>query len=95
MFSLRNLQKDLKARQITRHMIMLMVSAFAGQGSGESFKYEGTRKRKGARKKSERRSLSKRSEAHEKHNKSVDLYSSLKSALVSLCTAFKQPAILR
>lgn len=70
-------------------------SAFAGQGSGESFKYEGTRKRKGARKKSERRSLSKRSEAHEKHNKSVDLYSSLKSALVSLCTAFKQPAILR
>ncbi|XBI26615.1 hypothetical protein VPH35_051284 [Triticum aestivum] len=70
-------------------------SAFAGQGSGESFKYEGTRKRKGARKKSKRRSLSKRSEAHEKHNKSVDLYSSLKSALVSLCTAFKQPAILR
>ncbi|XP_048562835.1 probable folate-biopterin transporter 4 isoform X2 [Triticum urartu] len=70
-------------------------SAFAGQGSGESFKYEGTRKRKGARKKSKRRSLSKRSEAHEKHNKSVNLYSSLKSALVSLCTAFKQPAILR
>ncbi|VAH75455.1 unnamed protein product [Triticum turgidum subsp. durum] len=68
-------------------------SAFAGQGSGESFKYEGTRKRKGARKKCKRRSLFKRSEAHEKHNKSVDLYSSLKSALVSLCTAFKQPAI--
>ncbi|XP_020163983.1 probable folate-biopterin transporter 4 isoform X1 [Aegilops tauschii subsp. strangulata] len=70
-------------------------SAFAGQGSGESFKYVSTRRRKGARKKNKRRTLSKRSEGHEKHNKSVNLYSSLKSAFISLCTAFKQPAILR
>jgi hypothetical protein len=72
-------------------------SAFPGEGSSESLKYGGTRRRKGAHKKRKRRSLSKRSEALEKHNKSINsgLYLSLKSAFFSLCTAFKQPAILR
>ena len=72
-------------------------SAFAGKGSVETFKHEGIRKRKGVHKKSKRRSLSKRSEAHEKHNRSINSrpYLSLKTAFFSLCTAFKQPAILR
>ncbi|KQK03553.1 hypothetical protein BRADI_2g08527v3 [Brachypodium distachyon] len=72
-------------------------TAFAGKGSGESFKYEGTRRRKGAHKKNKRRSFAKRYDAHENHNKSISSrpYLSLKSAFFSLCTAFKQPAILR
>ncbi|XP_047055664.1 probable folate-biopterin transporter 4 [Lolium rigidum] len=72
-------------------------SAFVGEGSSEPLKYVGTRRRKGAHKKRKRRSLSKRSEALEKHDKSINArpYLSLKSAFFSLCTAFKQPAILR
>lgn len=72
-------------------------NAFAGKGSSEPSKHEGTRRRKGARKNSKRRSLSKLSEAHEKNHRSNNSrpYLSLKSAFFSLCRAFKQPTILR
>ncbi|XP_015690651.1 probable folate-biopterin transporter 4 isoform X2 [Oryza brachyantha] len=68
-----------------------------GKGLSESYKYEGTRRRKGARRNSKRKSLSKRPEDHDKNNKSINSrpYLSLKSAFFSLCTAFKQPTILR
>ncbi|KAF0917635.1 hypothetical protein E2562_020995 [Oryza meyeriana var. granulata] len=67
------------------------------KGSSESYKHEGTRRRKGARRNSKRKSLSKRPEDHDKNNKSINSrpYLSLKSAFFSLCTAFKQPTILR
>uniref|UniRef100_A0A0D9UYY8 Major facilitator superfamily (MFS) profile domain-containing protein n=1 Tax=Leersia perrieri TaxID=77586 RepID=A0A0D9UYY8_9ORYZ len=72
-------------------------TSFPGKGSSELYKYEGTRRRKGARKNSKRKSFSRRPEDHAKSNKSMNsrLYLSLKSAAFSLCTAFKQPTILR
>ncbi|CAM0880658.1 unnamed protein product [Alopecurus aequalis] len=67
------------------------------QNIDSSFAGKGIRRRKGSHKKNKKRPLSKRSEAHEKHNRSINSrpYLSLKSAFFSLCTAFKQPNILR
>ncbi|CAO2181565.1 unnamed protein product [Urochloa humidicola] len=66
-------------------------------GSGEALGKEGTRRRKGTRKNDERKPLPTRTEANEKHNVSFNSSPclSLKSAFFSLCTAFKQPTILR
>ncbi|XP_062179336.1 probable folate-biopterin transporter 4 isoform X1 [Phragmites australis] len=74
-----------------------VVSAFAEKGFGESFRYEGTRRRKGTRKNNKRRPLSRTTEANEKDNRSINSWPclSLRSAFFSLCTAFKQPTILR
>ncbi|KAL6627082.1 hypothetical protein ACP70R_030808 [Stipagrostis hirtigluma subsp. patula] len=73
------------------------VSPSAEKGSGESFRYEGTRRRKGTRKSNKRRTLSKRTEVNDKQNRSTNSWSilSLRTAFFSLCTAFKQPTILR
>ncbi|KAG8052765.1 hypothetical protein GUJ93_ZPchr0001g31822 [Zizania palustris] len=80
-----------------KHVEDQIIDSFPGKGSSDSYKYEGTRRRKGARKNSKRRSLSKQPEDHDMNNTSINLspYLSLKSALFSLCTAFKQPTILR
>ncbi|KAK3159593.1 hypothetical protein QOZ80_1BG0048590 [Eleusine coracana subsp. coracana] len=69
----------------------------AEPGSSEPFKYEVTRRRKGSRKNNKRKTLSRRTEANEKRNRSIESQSalSLRSAFFSLCTAFKQPTILR
>ncbi|CAO2204991.1 unnamed protein product [Urochloa humidicola] len=74
------------------------VTAFSEEGSGEALGKEGTtRRRKGTRKNNKRRPLSKWTEANERQNGSFNLSPclSLKSAFFSLCTAFKQPTILR
>jgi len=73
------------------------VTAFSGKGSSETLGYEGTRRRKGTRKINKRRPMSKQAEANEKHNVSNNSSPplSLRSAFFSLCTAFKQPTILR
>ncbi|KAJ1282384.1 hypothetical protein BS78_03G047700 [Paspalum vaginatum] len=70
------------------------VTAYSEKGSSEALRYEGTRRRKGTRKNNKRRPLPKR---NEQHNGSVNssLSLSLRSAFFSLCTAFKQPTILR
>ncbi|KAL6850143.1 hypothetical protein ACP4OV_020770 [Aristida adscensionis] len=70
-------------------------SAFDEKGSSESFRYQGTRRRKGTRKSNKRRTLSKRDD--EKQNRSTNSrpFQSLRTAFFSLCTAFKQPTILR
>ncbi|XP_052153412.1 probable folate-biopterin transporter 4 [Oryza glaberrima] len=79
-----------------KHVEDQTIDASPGKSSSESYKYEDTRRRKGARRNNKRKSLSKRPEDHDK-NKSTNLrpYLSLKSAFFSLCTAFKQPTILR
>ncbi|OEL20072.1 putative folate-biopterin transporter 4 [Dichanthelium oligosanthes] len=73
------------------------VTAFSEKGSSEALGYEGTRRRKGTRQNNKRRPLPKRTEANEKHNGSINSSPSLSltSAFFSLCTAFKQPTILR
>ncbi|CAO2175265.1 unnamed protein product [Urochloa humidicola] len=72
-------------------------TAFSEEGSGEALGKEGTRRRKGTRKNDKRKPLPTRTEANEKHNVSFNSSPclSLKSAFFSLCTAFKQPTILR
>ncbi|WVZ73582.1 hypothetical protein U9M48_021870 [Paspalum notatum var. saurae] len=73
------------------------VTAFSEKDTGEALRYEGTRRRKGTRKNNEMRQLAKRTEANEQQNGSINssLSLSLRSAFFSLCTAFKQPTILR
>lgn len=63
----------------------------AENGSTEALGYQGTRRRKGTRQNSKRKPLSKQTEA----NDSASPCLSPRSAFVSLCTAFKQPSILR
>ncbi|TKW11883.1 hypothetical protein SEVIR_5G001600v4 [Setaria viridis] len=65
--------------------------------SSEALGYEGTRRRKKIRKSNKSRPLSKRAEANEKHNGPINSSPclSLRSAFFSLCTAFRQPTILR
>lgn len=73
------------------------VTAFSEKDSNETLRYEGTRRRKGTRKNNKRRPLSKPTEANGQHNGSISssLRLSLRSTFFSLCTAFKQPTILR
>lgn len=73
------------------------ITDFPEKGYSEALRYEGTRRRKGTQKNIKRRPLSKRTEANEKQNGSINLLPSLslRSAFFSLCTAFKQPNILR
>ncbi|CAM0145466.1 unnamed protein product [Urochloa decumbens] len=82
---------------IDEHNNQSSVTAFSEEGSGEALGKEGARRRKGTRKNNKRRPLSKQTEANEKSNGSFNPSPSLslKSAFFSLCTAFKQPAILR
>ncbi|KAF8643742.1 hypothetical protein HU200_066809 [Digitaria exilis] len=67
------------------------------EGSSEALGYQGTRRRKGTRKNNKRRPLSKQTEANGEHSSSFNSSPclSLRSAFFSLCTAFKQPSILR
>lgn len=73
------------------------ANAFSEKSSSEALRYEGTRRRKGTRKNNKRRPLSMRTESTETHNGSINSLPSLslRSAFFSLCSAFKQPNILR
>lgn len=68
------------------------VTVFSGKGSSE-----GTRRRKGTSKSNNSSPQAKRTESNEKYNGSINSLPclSLRSAFFSLCTAFKQPNILR
>jgi hypothetical protein len=70
-----------------------VLSAFAETSSSETFRYEVTRRRRGSRKNKKRRTPSR--QVGQKQNKSIESSLSLRSAFFSLCTAFKQPTILR
>jgi hypothetical protein len=72
-------------------------SQSAEKCSSEALGYEGTRRRKRTRKSNKRGPLSKRAEDNEKHSGPINPSPclSLRSAFFSLCTAFRQPTILR